>query len=82
MVPVPHIDPELLNTTLTEGSLHWIRISTLFSVEEYHQFFTPYDMSILGQLNTSVLKQAIGKPTETPNLFKIAIVSSEDEALW
>ena len=82
MIPVPHIDPELLNTNLTEGSLHWIRISTLFSVEEYHQFFTSYDMAILGQLNTSVLKQAIGRPLDQPNKQKIAIISCEDEALW
>lgn len=84
MVPVPHVDPELLNTNLEDTSLHWIRISTLFSVEEYQRFFTAFDLASLSQVNTNMLKQAITLGKDPPNriMHYVGIINLEDEAMW
>jgi GMP synthase-like glutamine amidotransferase len=84
LLPVPYIDPEVLNTTLKTRSLHWIRVSTLFSVEEYQQFFTAFDLAILSQVNTHMLKQAV-TAAEVPAMrihHRIGIVNFETDAVW
>lgn len=35
LFPVPFLDPELLNSKMKGSSLHWIRITALFSIEAY-----------------------------------------------
>jgi hypothetical protein len=84
LYPVPFIDPEILNTTLEDTSLHWIRISILFSVEEYQRFFSAFDLAILGQVNTHLLKQSITlcKDPVQRITHKIGIINLEEEVLW
>lgn len=84
MFPVPYIDPEILNTHLTDMSLHWIRISALFSVEEYQQFFTSFDLAVLSQVNTNILKKAIVNAEDPPVriMYYIGVLNLEDEAIW
>lgn len=84
MFPVPYVDPEILNTKLTDMSLHWIRISALFSVEEYQLFFTSFDLAVLSQVNTNILKQAIIKAEDPPIriMYYIGVINLEDEAIW
>ena len=84
LYPIPFIDPETLNTSLEETSLHWIRISILFSIEEYQRFFTAFDLAILGQVNTHLLKQSITlckDPVQRITHY-IGIINLEDEVLW
>lgn len=84
LLPLPYIDPEILNTTLKTRSLHWIRVSTLFSVEEYQQFFTAFDLAILSQVNTHMLKQAV-TAAEEPVIriqHRIGIINFETDAVW
>eukprot|EP00359_Climacostomum_virens_P005199 CAMPEP_0204902324 /NCGR_PEP_ID=MMETSP1397-20131031/3599_1 /ASSEMBLY_ACC=CAM_ASM_000891 /TAXON_ID=49980 /ORGANISM="Climacostomum Climacostomum virens, Strain Stock W-24" /LENGTH=395 /DNA_ID=CAMNT_0052070817 /DNA_START=725 /DNA_END=1909 /DNA_ORIENTATION=- len=84
LLPLPYIDPEILNTTLKTRSLHWIRVSTLFSVEEYQQFFTAFDLAILSQVNTHMLKQAI-TAAEEPVIrihHRIGVINFETDAIW
>lgn len=84
LYPVPFIDPEILNTTLENSSLHWIRISILFSVEEYQRFFSSFDLAILGQINTHLLKQSIVMCKEPAQRIShtFAIINLEEEVLW
>ena len=84
LYPIPFIDPEILNTTLESTSLHWIRISILFSVEEYQRFFSSFDLAILGQVNTHLLKQSIVhcKDPIQRITHTIGIINLEEEVLW
>ena len=81
LVPVPFVEAEVLNTHLTDTSLHWIRISMLFSVEEYQQFFTAYDLALLSQINTHHLKLYLNTRSEEQTA-KIGLLNTEDEAIW
>ena len=84
LYPIPFIDPEILNTTLEDTSLHWIRISILFSIEEYQRFFTAFDLAILGQVNTHLLKQSIAlckDPVQRITHY-IGVINLEEEVLW
>lgn len=84
LYPIPFIDPEILNTTIENSSLHWIRISILFSVEEYQRFFSSFDLAILGQINTHLLKQSIVLSKEPVQRIThtFAIINLEEEVLW
>jgi hypothetical protein len=84
LYPIPFIDPEILNTTLETTSLHWIRISILFTIEEYQRFFTAFDLAILGQVNTHLLKQSITQAKDPIQRIThyIAVINLEEEILW
>ncbi|OMJ71496.1 hypothetical protein SteCoe_30278 [Stentor coeruleus] len=84
LYPIPYIDPEILNTTLEDTSLHWIRISILFSIEEYQRFFSAFDLAILGQVNSHLLKQSIvycKEPIQRITHY-IGVINLEEEVLW
>ena len=84
MFPVPYIDPEILNTNISAYSLHWIRLSVLFSVEEYQRFFTAFDLAVLSQINTNLLRQCLTVSEQTPEIVThyIALINLEQDAKW
>lgn len=84
LFPVPHVDPDLFNVNLEDSSLHWIRLGVLFSELEYQRFFTAFDLTVLSQVNTNILKQALSLTVEPPirTTHKVALINLESDAKW